>query len=371
MIHKNVRRLLLTSLLLPLAIGWRAASAPADDALRRPISMTLAGERLYVSDELSGLHVYDVTDPAAPRAVITVPLAGNRGSAAKGDVVYANTHYKVLALRVGEDGYEVLAEIQPTYGTWEGGTRKFKGGFQDPSNGFGCGCAESQMQPLESPATFGGSSYAVFAVIDDYLYHVDDASLVTYDVSTPEAPKEIGRTALGWSIETLHPAGDLLFVGGTRGMYVCDRSHPAKPRLIGLVQHFHACDPVVVSGSTAYVTLRGSNGCGGDRDALLCVDIAEPRNPTVISEKSVATPFGLTVSGDRLYVSTGQNGYALFDVSQPKTPVPLATWPDWPTHDFIWSGDTLYVLGIDDVRIFDVSDPENPVLLGAIEEGTS
>jgi hypothetical protein len=176
---------------------------------------------------------------------------------------------------------------------------------------------------------------------------------------------------MDWSIETIYPTDALLFIGGTRGMYVCDRSDPAKPRLIGRVEHFRACDPVVVSGSTAYVTLRGGSGCGDTRDALLCVDIANPRKPSVIAEKAVATPYGLSVADTLLYVSKGRNGYTLFDVAQPKAPAELANWSDWPTRDFIWSGNTLFVLGIDDVRIFDVSDPVDPALVGVIEEGTS
>jgi hypothetical protein len=216
-----------------------------------------------------------------------------------------------------------------------------------------------------------GSSYATFAVVDDYLYYIDYASIVTFDIEEPENPKELSRTRTGWSIETIHPADDLLFVGGTRGMYIFDRKKPWEPKEIGHIDHFRACDPVVVSGPVAYVTLRGGNQCGESRDVLLCVDIEDPTNPVVIGEKEVETPYGLTVRAPFLYVSTGQGGYKLFDVAMPNDPGVIGGWDDWPTKDFIWSGDVLFVLGVDDLRIFDVSNPAKPVLLATIEAETS
>ena len=217
----------------------------------------------------------------------------------------------------------------------------------------------------------GSSSYATFAVIDDYLYRVDRSRLITYDISEPAKPKEAGRMSFGWTIETLHPTPDYLFIGGTRGMYVCNRSNPAKPALIGEVQHFRACDPVVVSGNTAFVTLRGGNGCGDSRDALLAVDITDPSRPSIMGETNLSTPFGLAVSEPYLYVSTGASGYTLFKVSDPKAPAAVQSWSDWPTRDFLWTANVLYVLGEDDVRIFDVADPKTPVLLSVIENDPS
>jgi hypothetical protein len=72
-----------------------------------------------------------------------------------------------------------------------------------------------------------------------------------------------------------------------------------------------------------------------------------------------------------LYVSTGHSGYKLLDVTKPFNPDIVTSWPSWPTKDFIWSGNVLFVLGFDDLRIFDVSTPSEPVLLATIETETS
>jgi hypothetical protein len=332
--------------------------------------MTLAGDRLFVSDRYTGVHVYDITDPAAPDPALTIPLAGNRGTAVKGDIVYANDYQRLLVIRIAGETYEVVKEIKPTYEWDDRGLGGYKGSVPR-DNGFGCVCLNSgSVEPVATQSAGVGSSYATFAVIDDYLYYLDYTSIVTMDISKPSDPKEVSRTSVGWDIETIYPTDNLLFVGGTRGMYVFDLSDRTKPKEIGRVEHFRACDPVVVSGPVAYVTLRGGNTCGQSRDVLLCVDVENPARPVVIGEKELETPYGLVVRDPYLYVSTGHNGYKLLDVTKPDNPDVVTSWTNWPTKDFIWSGDVLFILGFDDLRIFDVSTPSEPVLLATIEAET-
>ena len=359
-------KVVLATLLATFSIGWRSP-----DALIYPVNMTLAGDRLLVSDRYNGVHVYDVADPAAPEPRFVIPLSGNRGVAVKGDVVYANDRNHLLVIRLSGDTYEVVNEIELV----ETRPIDFEGwneGRIGRDNAFGCDCDRAQdAQPAAAPSPALGSSYATFAVIGNYLYLIDYTSLVTLDISTPEEPEELSRTPIGWEIETLHPTDAMLFIGGTRGMYVLDRMNPAAPRMIGRIEHFRACDPVVVSGSIAYVTLRGGNTCGQARDVLLCVDIENPSAPLVVGEKPLVTPYGLAVREPFLYVSNGQAGFALVDVARPTEPALVGSWHDWATKDFIWAGDVLYVLGFDDLRIFDASDPRNPALIATIEPPSS
>jgi hypothetical protein len=137
--------------------------------------------------------------------------------------------------------------------------------------------------------------------------------------------------------------------------------------MLSELQHAHACDPVVVNGSTAFVTLRGSSGCGSAQDELLCVSIKDPRQPKLIGEMPMSTPWGLAVNNSRLYVSRGYLGYTLLDVSSPSQPAELATWTGEDARDFIWAGKTLYVLQHDNVSIYDITDPLNPALLSKVE----
>jgi hypothetical protein len=372
MIKSAVTPLVLTALLASFAIGWRAPAASTPAGLVAPLNLTLSEGTLFVSDPFTGVHVYDVADPSAPRAVTTIALEGNRGTAVKDDILYASAGNSLLVYRRTGDTFDFLAELEPEYDydSWNegGGTAEFKGG--DGSYYYGCTCGSTDLMTADSAPTPQGSSYATFALIDDYLYRVDHFTLVVYDIAAADQPKEVARKYFGWAIETIYPTEQFLFVGGTQGMYIFNRSDPAAPQLIGQVQHFRACDPVVVSGDVAYVTLRGGNACGATNDVLLCVSIADPSNPRIVAEKALATPYGLAVREPFLFVSTGQSGYALLDVTRPTEPSQLAAWSAWATKDFLWSNDVLYVLGFDDLRIYDVSDPKVPVLRSTIASGS-
>lgn len=373
MIKPVLMPLVLFVLLAAFAVGWRAPSASTPTGLVSPINLTLSEQTLFVSDPYTGVHVYDVADPAAPRAVATIALKDNRGTAVKDDILYASEGRNLLVYRRAGDTFTFLTELEAEYdyGYWDesGATAKFKGG--EESYYYACSCGSTDMVSPVPLSDSQGSSYATFAAIDDYLYHVDYTTLVVYDIAAPDQPKEIARKHFGWAIETIYPTEQLLFLGGSQGMYIFDRVDPAAPNPIGQVEHFHACDPVVVSGSTAYVTLRGGNACGATNDVLLTVNIADPSHPRIVAEKAISTPYGLAVHEPLLYVSTGQSGYALLDVTSPTEPSQLAAWTDWATRDFLWSDDLLFVLGFDDLRIYDVSDPKAPVLRSKVENDGS
>lgn len=370
MTQSIVTRLVLSMLIALFALGWRA-SASTPTGIVSPVNMTLAASTLYVSDQYTGVHVYDVADPAAPRAVATIALGGNRGTAVKDDVLYASEFDNLNVYKREGDAFTLVATLKPQGGSGGGG---FEGEVPapgaGPSSGFSCACSSNDYVTAPAPAS-PSSSYATFAVIGDYLYRADYFALVTYDISKADEPKEVSRTNMGWMIETIYPTDDYLFLGGTQGVSIYQRDNPGLPRYAGSVTHFRACDPVVVSGSIAYVTLRGGNGCGETRDVLLTVNIADPSHPTIVAETELATPFGLAVREPFLYVSTGPSGYALLDVTRPTEPASLGTWGDWPTKDFLWSNDVLYVLGFDDLRIYDVRDPKSPVLVSTIENDPS
>jgi hypothetical protein len=324
--------------------------------------MTLADNLLLVSDSSTGLHIYDVSNLSAPEKRIQIPLDGNMSSAVKDDVIYTNDYGQLQAIRLTDDGYEVLAALGAKYKDYG----DVNPGYNEYSS-FSCLCTTGTFDAKNGATGSTGSSYATFALVGDQLYRVDDASLLVYDVTAADKPKKVSSNHVGWDIETLFPTSNLLFVGGLRGMYVFDRSDPLHPRQISKIEHARACDPVVVSGSTAYVTLRGGSGCGQAPDELLCVSIKDPQQPRVLGEKPLESPHGLGVQNAQLYVSHGPKGYSLLDVSTPSTPQILKTWPGEPTRDFIWSGATLFVLGEDNVKIYDATDPSNPQLLSQVE----
>ncbi len=345
-------------LLFTLSVGFRMDTSP----LVAPANIYLYDSLLLISDRSTGVHVYSVADSKAPRRKLTIPIQGNSGVAIKDSIIYANSYGSVLAIRLYDDTlYEVTSVI--------GGTDRYQHQHyhsmgHDTRGGFGCASTPVAMESSAGGGT--GGSYAVFAVIDSFLYYIEHDYLFTMDITDPAKPREISQTHVDWSIETLFPTRSHLYVGGTTGMYVLDRSDPGNPVKVGTFSHIRSCDPVVVQDTIAYVTLRGGGNCGGSSNLLFSLSIADPANPRQLDQVPLSSPFGLSIRDSLLYVGQDLNGYSLWDVSDPYALTRVIQWDTPRAIDFIWHGSTLYVMEIDGVKIFDVTDPHSPVALATL-----
>ncbi len=64
------------------------------------------------------------------------------------------------------------------------------------------------------------------------------------------------------NVETIFISDEHMYVGTSNGMHILSLEEPSVPILLSTYQHITACDPVVVDGNKAYVTLR-SGICAG------------------------------------------------------------------------------------------------------------
>ena len=67
-----------------------------------------------------------------------------------------------------------------------------------------------------------------------------------------------------------------------------DNSNPASPQLLSTYAHVNSCDPVVVEGDIAYVTLRSGNTCAGFTDQLDVINLQDPKKPYPYQKLSYA-----------------------------------------------------------------------------------
>jgi hypothetical protein len=324
------------------------------------VNIYLYDTLLLTADENNGINVYSVADRQNPAYRMSIPLPGVRGMAMKGNIVYAGSWRGIFTYRLNWDGYDALDTIY----RYKGEDIVIDRSVNSP---WSCGCYPLSTPIASDGGTSGGGSYAVFAVIDTFLYYIDYSALVTMSIAAPEKPRELARTEIGWTIETLYPTDRYLFIGGTRGMYIMDKTDEARPRLIGSLLHARGCDPVVVRDTFAYVTLRKGNSCGDAADELLTVSIADPKVPKLLKEFAVETPYGLSVRDSLLYISNGYGGYGLFSARDPYSVTLLKRWIDAPTRDFIWRDSTLYIMGFMSVSLMDVANPERPAPISVIE----
>ena len=229
------------------------------------------------------------------------------------------------------------------------------------------GC-EGQKDSAVSPQTGTGGSMARFAITGNTLYIVSKESLEVYNIADAGNPVKAVTKDMSVGIETIFPYQNRLFIGASDGMYIYNNSTPDNPTFLTKYTHVQSCDPVVVQGDYAYVTLRSGVACRNfvTLSTLDVVDVSNPSNPQLVNSQQMLSPYGLGVSGNRLFVCEGDRGLKVFDVSDPKLPVQKHFFEDLPSYDVIVRNNRLIVTGAKGLFQYAYDDADNVELLSKI-----
>lgn len=229
------------------------------------------------------------------------------------------------------------------------------------------GAGDIQSNALDSKGA--GGSLARFTIVDNYLYMVDNHMLSVVDITDPAKPEEKGKVFAGFDIETIFSYKDKLYLGASNGMYIFSLADPLQPQKEGSVSHFRACDPVVSNDSVAYVTLR-SNGstCGSNKNVLMIYNVKDSKNPVLVKEVGMQSPYGLGINSKSLYVCEGTYGLVTYDLTDPYNPFKTAGFDEETFYDVIPYEDVLIAFTAKGFCFFDIeTDPLKPVLIGKAE----
>jgi hypothetical protein len=208
------------------------------------------------------------------------------------------------------------------------------------------GCNENSDSSV-SPQTGTGGSMARFAITGNTLYIVSKESLEVYDIASAGNPVKAQKKDMNVGIETIFPYQNHLFIGANDGMYIYNNSNPNNPSFVTKYTHIQSCDPVVVQGQYAYVTLRSGVACrfGNTFSSLDVVDVSNKSQPVMVSTQAMTSPYGLGVSGNKLFVCEGENGFKVMDITEPKNPVLKHHFEDLPSYDVIVRNNNLIITG--------------------------
>lgn len=182
-------------------------------------------------------------------------------------------------------------------------------------------CDSETMSDTGDSFTGTGGSMARFTCIGNHLYVVDDTYLQTFDISDSSKITRTSRIEARWgtSIETIFPKDSLLFLGSTGGMYIFNLKNASEPQYVSMTEHFTSCDPVVVQGKYAYVTLRTDNdvnSCSRGVNQLQVIDISNIDEPVTKGIYEMDNPRGLAIDGNQLFVCDGMK-LAVLNVTDP------------------------------------------------------
>ncbi len=338
---------------------------------------------LFINEPGEGIHVIDNRDPRAPNTRGFIEIPGNFDLAISGNILYADRHMDLLTIDIADIDAPII--VNSTTNAFQNViTQQF--GF-DSSQGvivdwvekvdeqvsisdceevsfidFGGipvdfirvadGVAASQSLEgfsVGSDGTGTAGSIARFAISDDHLYAVDQWSMQTFDISTKTLPKRGQTVNLGWGIETIFPYQDHLFLGAVNGMHIYSITDPGSPSFVSSYQHITSCDPVVVSGDYAYVTLRSGSFCQGFTDQLDVINITDKKTPWLEASFPMDNPHGLGIDGETLFIAEGEFGLKAFKASDIHTigNNQIAHFTDIHAFDVIPLDNLLMVIGND------------------------
>ncbi|MCB0856347.1 MAG: hypothetical protein KDD63_29210, partial [Bacteroidetes bacterium] len=160
-----------------------------------------------------------------------------------------------------------------------------------------------------------GGSLARFTIVNDYLYAVTWTDLKVFQITDLTDPQDIRDISVGWDIETIFPHNNRLFLGAQSGMHVYSLEDPSTPSKLSDFQHVRSCDPVVVEGDYAYVTLRSGTECQGFTDQLEVINISNIFNPVLEHTYPMFNPHGLGIRNNTLFICDGDEGLKVYDAS--------------------------------------------------------
>lgn len=316
-------------------------------ALVSPGQLYFYNDLIFINERHEGIHVIDNTHPENPVNSLFISIPGNDDIAIKDGVLYANSYVDLLAINLQD--YQVMGRVENVFPPlWEdinanqvavyyketpvtevldcesyGRLYQSEGVFIDLSGGgwLNSTVVDDVAAEVSGNATSGstgiGGSMARFSIVGNYLYAVDFSSMDVFDLAVLAQPSLVNTVNFGWGIETIFPYEDKLFIGSNAGMFIFDNSNPELPVMVAEFAHARACDPVVVSGDFAYVTLRNGSACEGFVNQLDLIDISNIFNPTLVKSFPMDNPHGLSIKGDHLFLCEGDFGLKSFDITIP------------------------------------------------------
>ncbi len=365
--------------------------------LQKPGKIYYMEPYMYINEYQEGIHVIDLSDPSkpTPRAFITIP--GNVDMAIRNNTLYADSFIDLVMVDITDpispkliqrveklfeyvippyDYDYPLAEIDQEKGVIT--SYDIKEITQEIQN-------HGPIWPIYydyraelssvAPGMTGGNSYGVggsmarFLTYDNYLYILESTyKLKSIEISEIDNSLVKNEQYLWGNVETLFISEGYMYVGTSGGMHILSLQEPSTPILLSTYQHITACDPVVVSGERAYVTLRAGNNCGGTQNMLEVIDIADRYNPKRMSSFAMTEPYGLGYDNNTLFICEGEYGLKVYDASDPLeiTSNILSEFTDIHAYDVIPFSSFLFTIGTDGFYIYDYSKLQEIKLLGKL-----
>ncbi|GAA4964481.1 hypothetical protein GCM10023315_11640 [Algibacter aquimarinus] len=327
---------------------------------------------IFVSDVNKGVHIIDNSNPRFPKAIKYLKIPGNEDISIKNNFLYADSATDLVVFDISdinaitqverlEDVFDIYNTIRipieaqiADYANYDyeddiivGWTVK-RERREKVDNSVLIDNAFDGIRAFANGAESNvgvGGSLARFQIVDNYLYTVGSHAMAIFNIQDLASPTLTNTQYAGWNIETMFQADDYLYLGSTNGMYIYSLNNPSSPEFVSEFVHWEGCDPVVVDGDYAYLTLRGGNLCGQQESVLEIIDISDKSNPVLAARHELENPYGLGIKDNLLFVCDGTAGLKLFNKTDPLKVKELKNIKNIQSKDVIPLQNSLLMIG--------------------------
>jgi hypothetical protein len=381
--------------------------------LKNPGKIYYWNNFLFINEQGKGVHVIDDQDPSKPGFKAFINIPGNVDIAIKDGMLYADSYIDLVVIDINDisnihevnrvdsifnytippytDTLKLMWDvIDPKKGIVTGYTVKkiekelvtqmpnpypiyYYNGISKMADNISYTSAQSSSSssPTSTSVGFAGSM-ARFAITGNTLYVINSSyMLIVFDISTANKPNKQNSIYTNWSAETIFPYKNNLFIGTQSGMIVFNISDPLQPTDQSTFWHSTGCDPVVVDGNYAFITIRSGTRCNNNAvtNRLDVVNITNVKSPYLEKSYALNNPYGLGIDKNTLFVCDGDAGLKIYDISDiyKISDNLLASYHDNKAIDVIPLGGVLLMIGDQGFSQYDYSDLKNIKLLSEIK----
>ena len=321
----------------------------------------LYGHLAYTRDSTNHVHIFDITDPLNIVLAMDYAVPAVAKMSIAGDYLYVGTNN-------GNAGSGPLSELR---------IYDLSG---DPLKPALLGSVESDDGQVATGLSIEGD-YAAWTMRNDENSPTHTLHIV--DISDPAAPTIVGtyndfNGVFGHRLAYVDLVGGYAYVAEaaaerprywstTRGLLIFDiATDPTNPTIVSTFKTHGDVRGVRVIGNRAYLFDQG--------EGLIILDVSDPTNPVRLGNfHSPSTFRDMTKVGDLLYVTDAWNGFTVLDVSDADHPEVVSVYLAEHFNDLgvnAWGitvqNDLAYLgAGHLGLEVVDVSDPADPIFLGA------
>jgi hypothetical protein len=226
--------------------------------------------------------------------------------------------------------------------------------------------------PVTLAGSFGGTITSL-AAGGNLAYVGEGARLLILDVSQPDRPAVQSHLLVG-HVVAVELSGSLAYVLTRDALRIVDVSAPQQPALRGSYR--------LPTGAPAALTLQGSTALIGTERALLLVDASDPTAPHLRSSLALPGRVNQIAAADGWAYVAGAGGLHSVDISSPDAPalrttyIPTTTYPNPEATCVTLSGQVLYARFLSSGRlpryaqVLDISNPRTPFPVANLPDDT-